>query len=250
MKRVLFFLYGALAYAMFVGTFLYAVGFVTGIAVPKSIDSAPAAPLGVALITDAVLLAIFALQHSVMARQGFKAVWTKIVPKPIERSTYVLATNAALLFLFWKWEPIGGVIWDDQSLSSLLRGIGLLGWIIVLISSFLINHFDLFGLRQVVLYLRGIPYTPVPFATRGWYGYVRHPIYLGFIIAFWATPRMTVAHLVFAAATTAYILVAIQLEERDMVRALGSQYEAYREQVSMLVPRPPRKTSRVGPEAS
>ena len=250
MKRVAFFLYGLVAYSIFLGTFLYAIGFVAGIAVPKSIDSTPSAPLGVALITDAALLAIFALQHSVMARQGFKSVWTKIVPKPVERSTYVLAASAALLLLFWKWEPIGGVIWQEQSVSSLLQGLSLLGFIIVLISTFLIDHFDLFGLRQVFLYLRGIPYTPVPFIARGWYGYVRHPIYLGFIIAFWATPRMTIAHLVFAVATTAYILIAIRLEERDMVRAHGAKYEAYREQVSMLVPRPPKKPSRFGPEAS
>jgi protein-S-isoprenylcysteine O-methyltransferase Ste14 len=250
MKRVAFFLYGLVAYCIFLGTFLYAIGFVAGITVPKSIDSAPSAPLGVALITDAALLAIFALQHSVMARQGFKTVWTKIVPKPVERSTYVLASSAALLLLFWKWEPIGGVVWQEPSLSLLLQGLSLLGFGIVLISSFLINHFDLFGLRQVFLYLGGIPYTPVPFVARGWYGYVRHPLYLGFIIAFWATPRMTIAHLVFAVATTGYILIAIRLEERDMVRALGAQYEAYREQVSMLVPRPPRKPPRLGPEAS
>src|SRR5205823_2625503 len=177
------------------------------------------APLGVALLTDAALLAIFALQHSVMARQGFKTVWTRIVPKPVKRSTYVLAASAALLLLFWKWEPIGGVIWQEQSVSSLLQGLSLLGFIIVLISTFLIDHFDLFGLRQVFLYLRGIPYTPVPFIARGWYGYVRHPIYLGFIIAFWATPRMTIAQLVFAVATTAYLLIAIRLAARAMVRA-------------------------------
>jgi protein-S-isoprenylcysteine O-methyltransferase Ste14 len=250
MKRVVFFLYGLVAYAIFVGTFLYAIGFVAGIAVPKSIDSTPSAPLGVALLTDATLLAIFALQHSVMARQGFKAVWTKIVPKPVERSTYVLASSAALLLLFWKWEAIGGVVWEERSLSSLLQGLSLVGFVIVLISTFLINHFDLFGLRQVFLYLRGIPYTPVPFIARGWYGYVRHPLYLGFIIAFWATPRMTIAHLVFAVATTVYILIAIRLEERDMVRAHGAQYEAYREQVSMLIPRSRRKPSSFGPEAS
>src|SRR5438105_6116554 len=162
---------------------------------------------------------------------------------PVERSSYVLAASAALLLLFWKWEPIGGVVWQEQSVSSLLQGLSLLGFIIVLISTFLIDHFDLFGRRQVFLYLRRIPYTPVPFIARGWYGYVRHPIYLGFIVAFWATPAMTIAHLVFAVATTAYILIAIQLEERDMVRAHGARYEAYREQVSMLVPRPPKKAS-------
>ena len=244
MTGVLFGAYGAVSYLIFFATFLYAIGFVADLVVPKSIDSEPAGPLGAALLTDAVLVAIFALQHSVMARQGFKAVWTKIVPKPLERSTFVLAASAALLLLFWKWEPIGGVFWqvDGEPFRLLLKGLSFAGWMIVLVSTFLIDHFDLFGLKQVFLFLRGLPYTPVQFTARGWYGYVRHPIYLGFIVAFWATPTMTIAHLVFAVATTAYILVAIQLEERDMVRAHGARYEAYREQVSMLVPRPPKKT--------
>ena len=248
MGRILAFLYGLLCYAIFFFTFLYAIGFVTDLVVPKSIDSAPAGPLGTALLTDAALLAIFALQHSGMARQGFKKVWTKIVPKPVERSTFVLLASAALLLLFWKWEPIGGVMWDlrSPSVRLLLKGVSLAGWTIVLISTFLIDHFDLFGLRQVFLHLKGAPYTPPEFTARGWYRYVRHPIYFGFIVAFWATPTMTIAHLVFAVATTAYILIAIQFEERDMVRFHGARYEAYREQVSMLLPRRPKKRAGTG----
>ena len=249
MGRLFSFFYGLVCYAIFFFTFLYAIGFVSNLVVPKSIDSAPAGPLGAALLTNALLLAVFALQHSVMARQGFKRVWTKIVPKPIERSTFVLLASAALLLLFWKWEPIGGVIWEVRSppVRLLLQGVSFAGWMIVLISTFLIDHFDLFGLRQVFLHLAGRPYTPPQFTARGWYGYVRHPIYLGFIVAFWATPAMTIAHLVFALATTLYILIAIQLEERDMVSFHGARYEAYREQVSMLVPRPLKKASGTDP---
>ena len=247
MGRILSFLYGLVCYAIFLFTFLYAIGFVGNLVVPKSIDSAPAGPLGPALLTNSVLLAVFALQHSIMARQGFKNVWTRIVPKQVERSTFVLFASAALLLLFWKWEPIGGVIWEVRSARMLLQGVSFAGWMVVLISTFLIDHFDLFGLRQVFLHLIGRPYTSPQFTARGWYGYVRHPIYLGFIVAFWATPVMTIAHLVFAVATTLYILVAIRFEERDMVRFHGARYEAYREQVSMLVPRPLKKASGTDP---
>jgi len=243
--RVVSFLYGLICYAIFFCTFLYAIGFVANLIVPKSIDSAPVVPLGAAILTNAVLLTIFALQHSVMARQGFKSVWTKVVPRQVERSTFVLFASAALLLLFWKWEPIGGVIWEvhNPSARMALQGISFLGWMIVLISTFLIDHFDLFGLRQVFLHLMGKPYTPPQFTARGWYGRVRHPIYLGFIVAFWATPTMTIAHLLFAVATTLYILVAIQLEERDMIRVHGARYEAYRGQVSMLMPSLLKKAS-------
>jgi protein-S-isoprenylcysteine O-methyltransferase Ste14 len=246
MKRTLFFGYGLIVYVIFLGTFLYAIGFVAGLIVPKSIDSAPSSPMGTALLIDAALLTAFALQHSVMARQGFKKLWTKIVPEPVERSTFVLAASAALLLLFWQWQPIGGVVWriDAPTVRLVLKGISLTGWMIVLVSTFLIDHFDLFGLRQVYLYFTGTPYAPVQFSARGWYGYVRHPIYLGFIIAFWAAPTMTIAHLVFAVATTLYILVAIQFEERDMVRAHGARYRNYREQVAMLVPRLRKKSTR------
>jgi len=243
LKRVLAFLYGTVCYLIFFFTFLYAIGFVTNLAVPKSIDSAPTVPLGQALLVNALLLGIFAIQHSVMARQGFKKLWTRIVAPQVERSTYVLFASLALICLFRNWEPIGGVVWSvgSPALRMALQGISILGFCIVLVSTFLINHFDLFGLRQVYLHLKGQPYTQLGFRTPALYKYVRHPIYLGFIVAFWATPVMTIAHLVFALMTTGYILVAIQLEERDLVESYGDRYQSYRSQVSMLMPRAPRK---------
>lgn len=235
-------LYGVVCYLIFVATFVYAVGFVTNLIVPRSIDSPPSASLGYALVVNILLLGVFALQHSGMARHGFKKAWTRFVPEPLERSTYVLFTCVALLLLFWQWEPIGGVVWEVENPTgrAVLTALSLMGFGMVLISTFLINHFDLFGLRQVYLYACNEEYRPLGFRTPALYNVVRHPIYLGFLIAFWAAPTMTVAHFVFAVVTAAYILVAIQLEERDLMRAYGSAYRSYRHRVSMLLPLPRR----------
>ena len=237
-KRVAFFVYGAACYLAFLATFLYAIGFVGNLLVPKGLDSPPAQPLWPALGIDALLLTVFALQHSVMARPWFKKMWTRVVPSTIERSTYVLCASAALALLMWQWRPLGGEVWSVESppARALLYVLFGGGWLLVLVATFLINHFDLFGLRQVWLLLRGKPYSRLSFGTPGPYRLVRHPLYLGFICAFWATPRMTVTHLVFAVATTAYILVAIQLEERDLLREHGEGYAAYRRAVPMLLP--------------
>jgi len=239
MSRVLAFLYGAICYLMFLGVFLYAVGFVGNIVVPKSVDSGPATSTAMALVINALLLTAFALQHSIMARIGFKKVWTKIVPLPVERSTFVLFTNLVLILMFWQWRPLNADIWvvDNAVLAFVLHTLFWAGWLIVLLATFMIDHFDLFGLRQVWLYLRRKEYTRPSFQTTGLYKHVRHPIMLGFIIAFWSTPHMTLGHLMFAIATTGYILVGIQLEEKDLVSALGDDYRFYRRQVSMLAPR-------------
>ena len=236
-SRITAFVYGVVCYLAFFATFLYAIGFLGNFVVPKSIDSGPQAPFLYALAINAVLLALFALQHSVMARPWFKAAWTRIVPSSVERSTYVLFSSLALLLLFWKWEPMGGVIWnvtnlDAQIALNCLFGLGVL---IILAASFLINHFDLFGLRQVWLNLRGVPYTDLAFSTPGLYRIVRHPLYVGWLLMFWAAPVMTVAHLVFTLGTTAYILIAIQFEERDLLQ-FHKEYAEYREQVPMLIP--------------
>jgi protein-S-isoprenylcysteine O-methyltransferase Ste14 len=242
MKRILVFGYGVIAYAISFLTTLYAVGFVGNLVVPKSMDSAPQMPFWWALILDTALLGVFAHQHSVMARPAFKAWWTRIVPEPMERSTYVLFTSLALILLFWQWQPIGAVVWDvqDPIARGILYGLFASGWLLVLVTTFLINHFDLFGLRQVWLYLRDKPYTSLRFVTPGPYRMVRHPLYVGWLFAFWATPTMTATHLVFAIGTTAYILIAIQFEERDLIQAHGGDYAAYRKRVPMLLPRWPR----------
>lgn len=237
-NRVTTFLYGVVSYLIFFATFLYAIGFLGNVGVPKSIDSGRTAPLGVALLINAGLLAIFAVQHSVMARPWFKRMWTRVIPKEAERSTYVLISSVALILLFWLWQPIGGVVWnvEQPSLRMVLYGLFALGFAIVLLSTFLINHFDLFGLRQVYLYLRGKEYTQLRFGTPLLYRHVRHPLYLGWLLAFWATPTMTIAHLVFAIATTVYIFMAIQFEEKDLLDTFGDDYRRYRENVPMIVP--------------
>lgn len=236
--RITTFAYGALCYLIFFGTFLHAAGFISNLVVPKSIDSGPAGPLSEALLINAGLLALFAFQHSLMARPWFKRVWTRFIPEPVERSTYVLFSSLALIVLFWQWRPLGGVVWnvEDQALRIVLYGLCAMGWLLVLISTFLINHFDLFGLRQVYLFLLGKEYTPVAFRTPVLYRHVRHPLYLGWLFAFWATPTMKVPHLVFAIATTLYILMAIQFEERDLISYYGDEYRRYQKRVPMILP--------------
>jgi protein-S-isoprenylcysteine O-methyltransferase Ste14 len=238
MKKLLFLLYGLTAYLIFFGTFCYAVGFVSAILVPKHIDSVPESPLEYALLVNAGLLTLFALQHSVMARPAFKRWWTKLVPEPIERSTYVLLASLCLILLFWYWQPMGGVIWDVKSETTrlILTSLCLLGFGIVLVTTFLINHFDLFGLRQVWLYFTGKKYEALAFRTPLYYKYVRHPLYLGFMIAFWSAPTMTAAHLFFAVLTTAYMLIAIQFEERDLITHFGKAYQDYKRTAPMLIP--------------
>ncbi len=238
MRRILFFVYGVVNYLLFLGTVLYLACFLGNVFVARSIDSPPEGPLGEALLINFGLLAIFAIQHSVMARPGFKKWWTKFVPQPIERSTYVLFSNLALILLCWQWRPMGGVIWDVQNPVGrlVIYGLFVLGLLAVVATTFLLNHFDLFGLRQVWLYLQDKPYTPLSFATPGPYRFIRHPLYIGWMVAFWATPTMTVAHLVFAIGTTVYMLMAIPFEERDLGQFHGDKYKAYRRKVPMLIP--------------
>jgi methanethiol S-methyltransferase len=237
MTRVLTLAYGVLSYVVFLVTFLYAIGFLGNVVVPKSLDSGRTDPWPTALAINVGLLTLFALQHSVMARQGFKRVLNRVVPEGTERATYVLASSLALIFLFWQWRPLGGVIWDVQhplGRAVLYAGFAF-GWALVLVTTFVINHFDLFGLRQTWRAFRGQPQAGLRFVTPAFYRIVRHPLYVGWFFAFWSTPAMTATHLLFAVVTTAYILVAIQFEERDLMRA-HPEYAEYRRRVPMLLP--------------
>ena len=237
MNRIAVLFYGIISYTIFFATFLYAMGFVGNIYVPKGIDSAPNVPMLQALIINIGLLGIFAVQHSVMARPFFKRWLTRFIPESMERSTYTLISSLALILLFWLWEPMGGLVWDIENPVgvALMYGGFAFGWLLVLVCTFLINHFDLFGLRQVWLNFRDRPYTPLDFKLPYLYRIVRHPMYVGWFFAFWCIPTMTVAHLAFAVATGAYILIAIQLEERDLMEA-HPEYREYRKQVPMIVP--------------
>jgi protein-S-isoprenylcysteine O-methyltransferase Ste14 len=236
-RRIAIFVYGVFCYMAALASFAYLAAFLENLMVPRSIDSAPHMPLWMALMIDVSLLASFALQHSVMARPGFKAMWTKLIPHAAERSTYVLFSSVAMFLLFWQWQPIGGTIWniDNPYGRTSLYAMYALGWMTVLATTFLINHFDLFGLRQVFLQLIGRPYTSLRFRTPGPYKLVRHPLYVGWMIVFWSTPQMTAAHLLFAVGLITYILIAIQYEERDLMQ-MHSEYADYRRRVPMMVP--------------
>jgi protein-S-isoprenylcysteine O-methyltransferase Ste14 len=238
MGKFIAFLYGLAAYLVFFVTFLYAIGFVEGLVVPKTIDTGTVVPLTEALIVNLLLMSLFAIQHSVMARKQFKEWWTQYVSKSVERSTYVLLASLALVLLFWQWRPMPAVVWHiaDPNIAMAIMGVSFIGWLLVLTSTFLINHFELFGLHQVANNLVGRDMPAARFKTPVLYKVVRHPIYLGFIVAFWAAPTMTVGHLLFAAVTTAYIFVGIFLEERDLTELFGDEYRRYRERVAMIIP--------------
>jgi protein-S-isoprenylcysteine O-methyltransferase Ste14 len=240
MTRFIAFVYGIICYSIFFATFLYLIGFVGNLFVPVSIDSGASSATGVALLINIGLIALFGLQHSIMARRGFKAWWTKLVPKSVERSTYVLLTSLILILLYWQWRPMGQVIWqvDAVWLQTALWGIFFAGFGLVLLSTFIIDHFDLFGLRQVTLNLLQKEYTDPQFMVTFFYKIIRHPLYFGFFLVFWGTPTMTLGHLVFAIGMSAYILIGVRYEERDLVQLLGEDYAKYRELVPMFIPRP------------
>jgi protein-S-isoprenylcysteine O-methyltransferase Ste14 len=238
MARIAIFIYGILSYALFLGVFLYGIGFIGGFIVPTALDGEPSRPFVAALAIDLGLLAAFAVQHSGMARPAFKRWWTRVIPEAAERSTYVLLSSLALLAMYVAWQPIGGVVWETEGKVRLVvTALYLFGWLLLLYTTFLIDHFDLFGLKQVWRRLGNFNYQPPKFHTPALYRLVRHPLYIGWLIIFWAAPTMTVAHLVFAIMTTAYILIAIQLEERDLLDAFGAQYADYRRKTPMLIPR-------------
>ncbi|MEM7165496.1 MAG: methanethiol S-methyltransferase [Planctomycetota bacterium] len=249
MSRALAFLYGIACYSIFFVTFLYTIGFVTDLVVPKSISSGTAGSVGTALLINLGLIALFGIQHSVMARPGFKRVWTRLVPTVVERATYVLLSSVALLALFAFWQPLPATLWsvDSPALFWALKAVGISGFLVVLCSSFLIDHFDLFGLRQVYLHLRGREYTHHPFKTPGLYKKIRHPLYLGWLLAFWGTPVMTAGQMLFAVGLSAYIFIAIVFEERDLIAHFGDVYRQYRRETRMVLPLPVRKS---GPAAA
>jgi protein-S-isoprenylcysteine O-methyltransferase Ste14 len=238
MKKFLILLYGVIAYVIFLGSFLYAVGFVMEIGVPKHINSPAIVPVQWPVLMNALLLGIFAIQHSVMARPAFKRGWVKIIPAALERSTFVLISSVLLIVMYYYWQPLGWTLWQAESdvVSAILLSISAVGWLIVLLSTFLINHFDLFGLRHVWLHFTGKPYTALHFKKRSFYKYIRHPLMFGFLVAFWAAPHMTAGHLIFALLTTGYILVALIFEERDLIKAHGEAYVSYKREVPRLIP--------------
>ncbi len=245
MKRYLIIGYGAAAYLLFLAVFLYLVGFVANLVVPRTVDHGLPSPIGQALLVNVLLVGAFGVQHSLMARPAFKARWTRFVPPSIERSTYVVLSSAVLVLLYWQWRTMPALIWDVRQPAPRLAlwAVFWLGWAIALAATFMVSHFDLFGLRQVYLAWRGKPYTHIGFHARWLYKLVRHPLMLGFLVAFWAAPTMTAGHLLFSIAMTSYILIAVQLEERDLVDVLGDDYRDYRRSVSMLVPTPRRQPS-------